>query len=220
MKVSPVSEVTKVVVVGASGFGRESLDVLEAMIEADSPIEIFGVVDDFPTTENLERLESRGVAYQGTIDNFIEHTDVNVKYILGIGKPAVRETLVSKIESVGFTPFTAVHPTAVIGTRVICSPGVVVCAGAVISTNVRLGRHVHVNPNATIGHDSVLEDFVSVNPAAVISGEILIKQNSLIGAASTILQGLVIGENSIVGACSCVTKNVLSGQIVKGVPAR
>ena len=36
----------RVVVVGASGFGRECLDVLEAMAAAGSPVEVAGVVAD------------------------------------------------------------------------------------------------------------------------------------------------------------------------------
>ena len=36
----------RVVVIGASGFGRECLDVLDAMIAAGSPVDVLGVVDD------------------------------------------------------------------------------------------------------------------------------------------------------------------------------
>lgn len=214
------SGVSQVVVVGASGFGRESLDVLGAMIEAGSSIEILGVVDDSPSLENLKRLEARNIAYLGTIDDWIKETKSSSQYLLGIGNPIVREILVAKIETAGFTPFTAVHPTAIIGTQVSWSPGVIVCAGAVISTNVCLGRHVHVNPSVTIGHDSILEDFVSVNPAAVISGEVVVMQKTLVGAAATILQGLTIGKKVVIGASACVTRNIESGSIVKGVPAR
>lgn len=220
MKVNLDHEVTKVIVVGASGFGRETLDVLEAMIETGSLVEILGVVDDSPSPENLNRLKARDISYLGTIDNLISRPVQNAKFILAIGNPSIRQMLVGKMENAGFSPFTAIHPTALIGTGITFSHGVVVCAGAVISTNVHLGRHVHVNPNATIGHDSILEDFVSVNPAAVISGEVLVKKNSLVGAAATILQGVLIGEHVVVGACSCVTKDVLSGATVKGVPAR
>ena len=51
----------RVVVVGASGFGRECMDVLEAMKCAGSPLEIVGVVDDSPSAANLQRLFERGV---------------------------------------------------------------------------------------------------------------------------------------------------------------
>lgn len=213
------SEIVKVIVVGASGFGRESLDVLQAMIEAGSSVEIVGVIDDYPSPINVKRLENRDVRFIGSIDYFLENFDRDVRYLLGIGNPAIREMLVEKVEAAGFTPFIAIHPTAIIGTELSHSSGVIVCAGAVISTNVRLGNHVHINPNVTIGHDSILEDFVSVNPAAVISGEVVLKKSVLVGANATILQGLVIEQQALVGASSCVTKNVPSKVIVKGIPA-
>ena len=183
----------RVVVVGASGFGRECLDVLEAMAAAGSPVEVAGVVDDGPSELNLERLTARGVRYLGTVEEWMAAGEVPTKYVLGVGSPEVRRRLVGVLEDAGARPFTAIHPSATFGAQVVVGEGVVVCAGVAVSTNVRLGRHVHLNPNATIGHDAVLADFVSVNPAAVISGEVAVGERSLVGAAATVLQGLSVG---------------------------
>lgn len=213
-----MSSTERVIVVGASGFGRESLDVLEAMVAGGAPIEIVGVVDDAPAAINLERLADRGVAYLGTLDRWLAEGDRRVRYVLGIGSPAVRRRLVTRLDSAGFSPFTAIHPTATFGACTELQDGGVVCAGATISTNVRLGRHVHVNPNATIGHDAVLHDYVSINPAATISGEVEIGEETLVGAAATVLQNLRVGERTVVGAGAVVTKGVPADVVVKGVP--
>lgn len=209
-----------VVVIGASGFGRESLDVLEAMKEAGHSLEIIGVVDDNPAAINLQRLAERKIEYLGTLKEWIEGSPKSCKYVLAIGNPTIRHKLSALLDKSGFDAFTAVHPSAVIGSQVVFGSGAVVCSGAVISTNVRLGVHVHINPNVTIGHDSILEDYVSINPAATISGEVLIMEETLIGAATTVLQGLTIGNRSLVGASSCVTKDISAGKVVKGIPAR
>jgi sugar O-acyltransferase (sialic acid O-acetyltransferase NeuD family) len=209
----------RVVVVGASGFGRECLDVLEAMAAAGSAIDIVGVVDDGPSAVNLERLAARGVTYLGTVAEWLSGGP-SEHYVLGIGVPDVRRRLVGRLEDAGARPFTAVHPSATFGALVDVGEGVVVCAGATISTNVRLGRHVHVNPNATIGHDAVLADFVSVNPGAVVSGEVTIGRGTLVGAAATILQSLTVGESTLVGAGAVVTKDVPAGVVVKGIPGQ
>lgn len=206
--------------VGASGFGREALDVLEAMRDAGTPIEIVGVVDDVPSPVNLERLGARGIAYLGTIDVWLATPSQQDRFVLGIGSPQIRRTLVERIEATGRTAFTAVHPNASIGSAATLGDGVVVCAGAVISTNVSLGRHVHVNPNATIGHDSRLEDFVSVNPASVISGEVHIATETLIGAGAVVLQQRSVGSKVVVGASALVAKNVPANVTVKGVPGK
>lgn len=208
----------KVVVVGASGFGREALDTLEAMQAAGAEFEIQGVVDDAPSDINLERLEQRGIRYLGTIDDGLTAIGPDCAYVLGIGNPAIKQDLVSRVEAHGIHPFSAIHPTAIIGVNTSLSAGVIICAGAVISTNVRLGEHVHVNPNATIGHDAVLDRFVSVNPGAVVSGEVRIGKHALIGASATILQNISVGDRTVVGAAALLTKDAPSFVVVKGIP--
>lgn len=210
--------VERVVVVGASGFGREALDVLEAMIASGEPVQIIGVLDDGPSELNLSRLADRGISYLGTVDWWLANGDRDARFVLGIGSPAIRRRLVGILEDAGMRPFTAVHPTASFGARTQLMDGVVVCAGAVVSTNVRLGRYVYVNPNATIGHDAVLCDYVSINPNATISGEVQIDEQTLVGASATVLQNLSVGERTVIGAGAVVTKNVPSDVVVKGVP--
>ncbi|OCL31810.1 acetyltransferase [Tessaracoccus lapidicaptus] len=209
----------KVVVVGASGFGREALDTLDAMIANGTDLEVLGVVDDNPSEVNQDRLEARGVQYLGTISAWLE-TAPSARFVLGIGSPSVRRRLVELLESAGLLAYTAVHPTATVGAAAQLGAGAVVCAGAVVSTNVRTGQHVHINPNATVGHDAILGDYVSVNPAAVLSGEVFIGEEVLVGASATVLQQLSVGARSVVGAAALVTRNVPTDVVVKGVPAR
>lgn len=208
----------RVVMIGASGFGREALDVLEAMRQTGTDLQIVGVVDDGPSDVNLTRLADRNVAYLGTLDSWLAYGDYDCRYVVGIGRPQVRRQLVRRLDHVGLTPFTAVHPSATFGAQTQLEEGVVVCAGATVSTNVRLSRHVHLNPSVTIGHDTVLSDCVSVNPGAVISGEVKVGAETLVGASATILQNLRVGERTVVGAGAVVTKNIPDGVTVTGIP--
>ncbi len=210
----------RVVVVGASGFGRECLDVLDAMVETGADLEVLGVVDDGISEVNRERLAARGVAFLGTRAEWLATDPGPVGYVLGIGSPGVRRRLVTELDAAGLRPFTAIHPSATFGARPVIGEGVVVCAGVAVSNNVRLGRYVHLNPNATIGHDADLREFVSINPAAVISGEVVVGSDTLVGAAATVLQNLAVGEGVTIGAGSVVTKDVPDGVVVKGVPGR
>lgn len=213
-------ESQRIVVVGAAGFGREILNVLDALRAAGRQLDVLGVIDDAPSPINLERLDNRGVRYLGTIEQFGTQGLRGIDYLLGIGNPAIRARVVARIEAAGAMPFTANHPSATIGARTSLADGVVICAGVAVSTNVQLGRHVHLNPNATIGHDADLRDYVSVNPAAVISGEVTIGRSTLVGAGAIVLQGLTVGEGVVIGAGAVVTKDVPDGVVVTGIPGR
>lgn len=210
-----------IVVVGAGGFGRETLDVIEAInATGDGPIwRVVGVVDDSPAENQLKRIGARGYEYLGNSVGVTESRSP-APFTIGIGSPTVRAYLAKTFEDAGWVPETLVHPTANIGSHTMLGAGSVVCGGVQLSTNAQLGRYVHLNPAAVIGHDSTLGDFVSVNPGAIVSGEVKVGRRSLIGAGAVILQGLSIGEETIVGASACVTRNILGHAIVKGVPAR
>lgn len=212
---------TRIVVIGAGGFGRETLDTIDAVNRsaAATVFDVVGVVDAGPSAENLERLHARGVRWLGTPSAWL-NSGQNAQYVIGIGNPSARGRVADDFERAGIMASTIIHPGATLGSAVTLGAGSVVCGGVQISTNVALGRHVHVNPNATIGHDATLNDFVSINPGAIISGDVSLGSFTLVGAGAVVLQGLSIGVQALVGAGACVTRNVDAGRTVKGVPAR
>lgn len=211
----------RLVVLGAAGFGRETLDVLEAINQSlDEPqFDVIGVLDDGPSEVSLERLAARNVTYLGTTADWLASGD-SASYLLGVGDPKLRRMLDSRFRNAGLVAATAVHPTVVLGTMVTVGRGAVICAGAQIATNTRLGEHVHLNRGANVGHDCLLDDFVSINPGAIISGEVTIESGVLIGAGAVVLFGLTVGRDSLVGASACVVRDVVENTVVKGVPAR
>lgn len=204
-----------VVIVGASGFGRETADVVEAM-----GVPIIGVIDDSPSEINLERLRDRGLAFLGSTGAWLSEPTHRTQYLIAIGDPRVRALVADKFDSAGHIPFTAIHPSATIGSDSRIGLGSVICAGSRVSTNVTLGRHVHLNPNSVVGHDSYLNDFVSLNPMSNVSGECIIGRQTLIGAGATVLQQLRIGSDVLVGAAALVTRDAPDGVIAKGIPAK
>jgi sugar O-acyltransferase (sialic acid O-acetyltransferase NeuD family) len=208
------------VVVGAGGFGRESLDVAQAMENAEPGTwEILGVLDDQPSPVNQKRLQARGIPVLGPLEWF-EKRGTNARVAVAVGQPKHRKSVARRLEQWGVTLATLIHPSAAIGSSSHIGEGSVVCAQASVGTNVRLGRMVHLNPHAVIGHDTHLQDFVSVNPNATISGDCTVEACVLVGAGAVVLQGLTIGAGAVVGAAACVTGAVNRGSLVIGVPAK
>jgi acetyltransferase-like isoleucine patch superfamily enzyme len=58
-------------------------------------------------------------------------------------------------------------------------------------------------------------DFLEMNIEPISIGK-----HSVIGTNTVILPGCSVGDYSAVGACSLVTKNISSGKMAKGIPAK
>lgn len=216
---------TSIVVVGAGGFGREVVDVIEAMNaespeQAARPWRLLGVLDDSPSETNLERLADRSIPFLGALDDFLRERHQDTAYAVGVGATAVRRRIAERCDAAGLAAATLIHPSVTMGSRVSVGAGSVLCAGARITTNIDIGRHVHVNLNVTIGHDTVVEDYVSLNPLASISGDCVLETGVLVGVGGIVLNGLSVGRGATVGGAACVVKQVEPGATVVGVPAR
>lgn len=208
------------VIVGAGGLGRETLDVADAAIAAGAPYRVLGVLDSDPSEANLSRLRERGASYLGTEAGWLAGARAGASYVIGVGSPAVRRRIAERFDAAGISAATLIHPSAVIGSQVSFGAGSVVCGGVQVTTNVTAGRHVLLNLNVTVGHDVRIEDYVAVNPGAAISGDVVLESGVLVGVGAVILQGLRVGAGATVGGAACVVRDVDAGIVVKGVPAR
>jgi len=210
----------QVVVVGAGGFGREVLDIIDAMNHVGAHLELLGSVDD--SDARSEHLARRNTKYLGPISSLLDdHARGQTPgVIIGIGAGAVRQRIDAQLTRAGLASAVLVHPMATVGADNRIADGCILAAGARVTTNITLGRHTHIHLNATIGHDATIGDFVSVFPGATVSGSVHLADGVTIGTGANVLPGLTVGEGAFVGAGAVVTTDIEAGATVVGVPAR
>lgn len=86
---------------------------------------------------------------------------------------------------------------------------------------ITLGNNVHITEGVKfITHDGGSLILRRFTPDLEMTFPIVVGDYVYIGTNAIILPGVTIGENSIVAAGSVVTKDVPSGTVVAGVPAR
>jgi acetyltransferase-like isoleucine patch superfamily enzyme len=113
-----------------------------------------------------------------------------------------------------------IHPMAWLSPSVSLSKDVFIGANSSIGANSVLGSHVRINRNVSIGHNVTIEEGTEVAPCSALSSGASIGSWSYIGAGAVILNGVHVGEGATIGAGSVVTKDVSSGSVVMGTPAR
>jgi sugar O-acyltransferase (sialic acid O-acetyltransferase NeuD family) len=205
----------RVAILGAGGFGREVLDVIEAVTAQSPRSEFIGFVDDHPA--HLERLEARGAPLLSGLDDPLLE---GAHYLVGIGNPSVRRHMADRADGAGLTAASIRHPCATFGALTTVGDGMVACAHASVTTNITMGRHVHLNLNSTVGHDCVIGDFVTIYPGANISGSVIIGDGVEIGTGASVIQGVTIGKGTVIGAGAVVTRDLPEHVVAVGAPAR
>jgi sugar O-acyltransferase (sialic acid O-acetyltransferase NeuD family) len=207
----------KIVIVGAGGHGRETLDIFEANNERRDAWNILGFIDDNP---QIQGQRIRGYPVLGGVDWFSKFEAKEVRTVIAIGDNKVRKKVAEKIGRYGAKFCNIIHPSVVMTPHVKLGEGIIIAAGSIFTSDIRIHNHVIINTDVTVGHDTVIENFVNLNPGVHINGSNKILEGAYIGSGAVTIQNITIGKWSIIGAGAVVVNDVPEKVVAVGLPAK
>ena len=203
------------IIVGASGFGREVLQWVKDINNANPTWNVLGFLDD-----NLNALDTYECDYKviATIEDYSPKAGDN--FVIALADPALKEQKIRLLESKGAKFVSIIHPESRIGDFNKIGKGVVIYPGARITVNATIGNFVVLLDLTTIGHDAVVGDYSTICGGCGINGHVNVGPRVFIGSHVTTAPSVKIGEGAYVGTGSAVVTNIKAGYRVFGNPAR
>jgi sugar O-acyltransferase (sialic acid O-acetyltransferase NeuD family) len=216
--VDPDPHLRPLLVIGAGGFARETLELIRAINAVDPAWDVVGILDDDPA---MHGRAIHGVAVIGPSATAHDHPDALVCACVASPDDPLRR--LALVERLGLPPeryATLVHPAAVVAESATLGAGTVVHATTVLTADVDLGAHVAVMPAVVLTHDDVVADGVTFGAGARVAGSVTIGAGAYIGSGALLRESLAIGAGAVVGMGAVVTRPVPAGEVWAGVPAR
>ena len=202
-----------ILIIGASGFGREVAWLIEELEEWN----IKGFIDD---NEALKGKKINEYEVLGNCEDLIEITNpINV--VIAIGNPKIRSQIFKKLS----TKPNICYPNIIAKDVRISNTnkigiGNIICTHTVLTTNISIGNFNHINLSCTLGHDTILNDYITVYPGVNISGNVVIDSLVELGTGAKIIQGLTISSGIVVGAGGVVVKDLTDKGTYVGIPVK
>ena len=142
-------------------------------------------------------------------------------YFIAIGSNKIRAKIQANINKHGLqAPINCIHPTAVIGSHVNISKGVLIAANATINPVVNIGEGAVINTSSIIEHEVNIGKYTFIAPNTTLLGGVQVGDYSFIGANAVVRQNVKIGKNVTIGAGAVILEDIPDGSTVVGNPQR
>lgn len=203
-----------IIIVGASGFGRELVQWIEDINKVDNQWNILGFIDD-----NLNALDGIQSDYK-IIGRIQDYMPKEGEYLaLALAFPEVKKKIVELLKGRGAQFATLIHPTALINKFAEIGEGAIITQRSGLNANSKVGKFTSILESA-VGHDAVVGDYSTLSGRVNVNGHVTIGDMVYVGCAVSIAPGKKIGKGAKLGIGSIVVSNVKEGATVFGSPAK
>jgi sugar O-acyltransferase (sialic acid O-acetyltransferase NeuD family) len=208
----------ELVIVGAGGFGRETVEAVRALNAAGARWRLAGYLDDDPARHGKV---IDGVPVLGGTGELAQMPGVSV--VVCTGRPDNFTSRPRIVEALGLPPeryATIIHPSASVSVTSQVGPGSVLLAQTVLTAAVTVGSHVAIMPHVILTHDDVVDDFATMASAVCLGGSVHVGRCAYVGAGALVREQRSIGSFALVGMGAVVTRDIPPREVWAGVPAR
>ncbi len=156
------------IIIGASGFGREVACLVERINKVKPTWNIIGFIDD---DETLRDKTVNGYKVLGNVSDGVSRYNQS-HYICAIGSSKIRQRVVDTIYRINsdIKFCTLIDPSVEKSELVSIEEGTIIHAHTILTVNISIGKHVIINLDCTIGHDAIIGDFSTLYPCVNLSG--------------------------------------------------
>lgn len=203
-----------VVIWGASGHAAVVIDA----IRAAGHLSIVGLLDDDPRRKGESVQDTKILGGRDMLAE-LRSDGVSLMHV-AVGNCSVRIRLAELAQAEGFGFASVVHPGATLAANVVIGDGTFAAAGVVVNPRAHIGKHTILNTACSIDHDCVLGDACHIGPGARVAGQVHVGRSAWLGIGAIVKDRVRIGERTIVGAGAVVIRDLPSGVVAYGVPAR
>jgi sugar O-acyltransferase (sialic acid O-acetyltransferase NeuD family) len=149
-----------------------------------------------------------------------ESSPGGVEMCIAVGEPSVRAALYDRIRDAGCKLATLIHPNVHIPKDTSVGPGTIICSGCFVSCGVGLSDNVLLQPSASVGHDCRIGSHSVISTFVSLGGKCIVGARTFIGMSVPVKEDTTIGDDVIVGMGSVVLRDIDSGMVALGNPAR
>ena len=189
-------------IVGAGGFGREAVWIVERInAAAREPLwNVIGFADDDPQKAegNFEGYPLLGSVEKASKDN------PGASVFVAVATAATRRGIYARLRGHDFPAL--IDPSAQVAPTTEFRHGTLISVGAVVSVGTDIGKFAIVSARTVVGHDATVGDFCNLAQGVTVAEHAHVGADVHMGVNSCVAHGVTIPDGTDVPCGAAVLK--------------